>query len=54
MFYGTDAEAYFEGIKLLSSASDTTKFPPVEIMPFVNYIPKWLAPVRHFNTLNYL
>lgn len=45
-YYGSDAEAYFEGIKLLSTMLDTSAFPPVDIMPFVEYIPKWLAPVR--------
>jgi len=45
-YHGTDAEAFVEGIKLLSAANDTTSFPPTEIMPFVDYIPGWLAPVR--------
>jgi len=44
-YYGTDAEAYFEGTRLLNASIDTAAFPPVDIMPFVSYIPKWLAPV---------
>jgi len=44
-YYGTDAEAFFESVKLLNATIDTTAFPPVEIMPFVDYIPKWIAPV---------
>jgi len=39
-------EAFFEGVKLLNALNDTTAFPLVEIVPFVDYIPKWLAPVR--------
>ena len=45
-FYGTDAEAVFEGLKLLNIGADAAAFPPVEIVPLVNYIPKWIAPVR--------
>ena len=44
-YYGSDAEGYFEGIKLLNGMNDATAFPPTEIMPFVAYIPKWIAPV---------
>jgi len=44
-YYGTDAEGFFEGVKLANAAADAAAFPPVEIMPFVDYIPKWIAPV---------
>jgi len=44
-YYGTDAEAAFEGVKLANAVADTAAFPPVEVMPFVSYIPKWIAPV---------
>jgi len=44
-YYGTDAELFFEGIKLVNETLDTAAFPPVEIMPFIDYIPKWIAPV---------
>jgi len=42
-YEGTDAEACFEAVKYLNALNDTTAFSPVEIMAFVNYIPKWLA-----------
>lgn len=45
VYHGTDAEAFFEGIKLLSIMADTAAFPPVEIMPFLKYIPHRIAPV---------
>jgi len=45
VYYGTDAEAFFEGVKLVNATLDTTAFPPAEILPFVDYIPKWIAPV---------
>jgi len=40
---------YFKGINLVNAISDATKFPPVEVMPWIKYIPRWLAPVKAFH-----
>jgi len=45
----SEAEVYFQGIKLVNAVNDTTKFPPVDIMPWIKYIPRWLAPVNAFH-----
>jgi hypothetical protein len=47
-FKNSKAEVYFQGIKLVNEVNDTTRFPPVEIMPWIKYIPRWLAPVSPF------
>ncbi|KAF8805683.1 putative cytochrome P450 monooxygenase [Phlegmacium glaucopus] len=44
VFKGSQAEVYALGIKLVNQVNDTTKFPPVEILPWIKYIPRWLAP----------
>ena len=44
-YYNSEAEACHECTQLFNAVLDTTAFPPVDIMPFVDYIPKWLAPV---------
>lgn len=46
--FSGEAEVYFEGIKLVNAVNDTTRFPPIEIMPWLTYIPRWLAPVSSF------
>ncbi|KAF8816132.1 putative cytochrome P450 monooxygenase [Phlegmacium glaucopus] len=46
-FKNSEAEVYFKGFKLVNEISDTARFPPVEIMPWIKYIPRWLAPVRN-------
>ncbi|KAF8813428.1 putative cytochrome P450 monooxygenase [Phlegmacium glaucopus] len=43
-FKHSQGEAYFRGIKLANELNDTARFPPVEIMPWIKYIPRWLAP----------
>ncbi|KAF8813990.1 putative cytochrome P450 monooxygenase [Phlegmacium glaucopus] len=43
-FKHTEAEVYFKAVKLAYELNDTAKFPPVEIMPWIQYIPCRLAP----------
>jgi len=45
-YYGSDVEGFIESVRLLSATLDTAAFPPVEILPFLDYVPKWIAPVR--------
>jgi hypothetical protein len=46
-FYkNSQAEEYTKAVKLANEINDTTRFPPLEIMPWITYIPRWLAPVR--------
>ncbi|KAF8814915.1 putative cytochrome P450 monooxygenase [Phlegmacium glaucopus] len=44
VFKHSEAEVYFKTVKLANEVNDTTRFPPVEIMPWIKYIPRWLAP----------
>ncbi|KAF8816039.1 putative cytochrome P450 monooxygenase [Phlegmacium glaucopus] len=44
VFKGTEAEVYAHAVKLANEISDTARFPPVEIVPWIQYIPRWLAP----------
>ena len=45
-YKNSQAEEYTKAIKLTNEINDPTKFPPVEIMPWITYVPRWLAPVR--------
>ena len=45
-YKNSQAEEYTKAVKLANEANDTTRFPSVEIMPWITYIPRWLAPVR--------
>ena len=45
-YKNSQAEEYTKAVKLANEINDTTRFPPVEIMPWITYIPRWLAPVR--------
>ena len=45
-YKNSQAEEYTKAIKLANEVNDTARFPPVEIMPWITYIPRWLAPVR--------
>jgi hypothetical protein len=45
-YKNSQAEEFTKAIKLANEVSDATRFPPVEIMPWITYIPRWLAPVR--------
>lgn len=46
VYHDSDAEKFFEGFKLANATADSAAFPPVEFMPFIQYIPYWIAPVR--------
>ena len=48
VYEGSEAEVYFKGIKLVNEINDQTKYPPLEFMPWIKYIPRWLAPVGLF------
>ncbi|KAF8816482.1 cytochrome P450 [Phlegmacium glaucopus] len=51
-FKNSEAEVYFKAVKLVNEISDTARFPPVEIMPWIKYIPRWLAPwTNHLDLL---
>ncbi|KAF8802924.1 putative cytochrome P450 monooxygenase [Phlegmacium glaucopus] len=44
VYKNSEAEEYAHAVKLANEVSDTTRFPPVEILPWIKYIPRWLAP----------
>ncbi|KAF8817273.1 putative cytochrome P450 monooxygenase [Phlegmacium glaucopus] len=43
-YKGSVPETYFEGIKLFNEICDVSAYPPIELFPWVQYIPRWLAP----------
>lgn len=43
-FKDSSAEDYFEGIKLFNETNDPGAYPPIELLPWVAHIPRWLAP----------
>lgn len=45
-YKGSVPETYFEGIKLFNEICDVSVYPPIELFPWIQYIPRWLAPVR--------
>ncbi|KAF8808942.1 hypothetical protein BYT27DRAFT_6541247 [Phlegmacium glaucopus] len=44
VYKDSQAEVYFKGVKLMNKINDQTKYPAMEIMPWIKYIPRWLAP----------
>jgi cytochrome P450 len=43
-FAGSDSETYYVGIRLAAEAGDVAKYPPIEFLPWLEYLPQWLAP----------
>ncbi|KAF8817275.1 hypothetical protein BYT27DRAFT_7217810 [Phlegmacium glaucopus] len=52
VFKDSEAEVYAQEIKLVNEVNDSTRFPPVEIKPWIKYIARWLAPwTAHWNLM---
>ena len=45
-YENSEIEKYFLGIKLFNETNDPGAYPPIELLPWLQYIPRWLAPVR--------
>lgn len=43
-FKNSPVEQYFEGIKLFNETNDPGAYPPIELLPWLAYTPRWLAP----------
>ncbi|KAJ9191323.1 hypothetical protein DTO164E3_6131 [Paecilomyces variotii] len=43
-FKNSSAEEYFEGIKLFNETNDPGAYPPIELLPWLRHVPRWLAP----------
>ena len=50
-YEGSAVEEMFYGIKLFAESYDFISFPPIELFPWIEYIPKWLAPVSPWSNL---
>ncbi|KAL8996027.1 MAG: hypothetical protein Q9169_004374 [Polycauliona sp. 2 TL-2023] len=43
-FKNSLAEEFYEGIRLFNETNDPGVYPPIELLPWVAHIPRWLAP----------
>jgi hypothetical protein len=44
-YENSEAEKYFLGIKLFNETNDPGAYPPIELLPWLKFVPRWLAPV---------